>query len=106
MLSVNPDPITGQYVLLSQAPLDGDRVRLSVEVYNYSTAKRFENCAVKFFAIKYDSDTDQELGARQEIGTTSISLGPLQHQPAQIVWIRRDSVPGRLAVNSIESTLI
>ena len=71
---------------LSRAPLDGDRVRLSVEVYNYSTAKSFQNCAVKFFAIKYDSDTDQELGARQQIGTTSISLGPLQHQPAQIVW--------------------
>ena len=94
VLSVNPDPITGQYVLLSQAPLDGDRVRLSVEVYNYSTAKRFENCAVKFFAIKYDSDTDQELGARQEIGTTSISLGPLQHQPAQIVWDTKGFGPG------------
>ncbi len=86
VLSADPNPVTGQYVLLSQAPLDGDRVRLSVEVYNYSTAKSFENCAVKFFAIKYDSDSDQELGTRQEIGTTSISLLPLQHQPAQIVW--------------------
>jgi hypothetical protein len=86
VLSADPDPVTGQYVPLAQAPLDGDRVRLSVEVYNYSTAKSFVNCAVKFFAIKYDSDTDQEVGARQEIGTTSISAAPLQHQPAQIVW--------------------
>ena len=75
------------------APVDGDMVRLSAQVYNYSTAKRFDNCLVQFYTIKLDPDTEQEIPPRQLIGTTHISLAPRATAPAQIVWNTKGSAP-------------
>ena len=86
VLSKDPDPVTGQYDILGQAPVAGEAVRLSAQVYNYSTAKSFTDCLVQFLAIKYDSNSDTEEGTLQDIGSTHISLGPRATGAAQITW--------------------
>ena len=86
VLGQDPDPVTGQYDILGQAAVDGQKVRLSAQVYNYSTAKSFKDCLVQFYAIKYDSSSDREEGARRLIGQTTISLDPRATAPAQIIW--------------------
>jgi hypothetical protein len=86
LLAPDPDPVTGEYDILAQAPVDGDQVRLSVQVYNYSTAQSFSNSPVEFYAVKYDSATDAEIGPRQLLGSTHISLNPLATGQAQIMW--------------------
>jgi hypothetical protein len=67
--------------------------RLSAQVYNYSTAKTFNNCMVQFYAIKLDPDTEQEIGSLQLIGTTHISLPSRGTAPAQIIWNTKGSAP-------------
>jgi hypothetical protein len=91
VMSPNVNPVSGQYDILALAPVDGDKVRLSAQVYNYSTAKRFNNCLVEFFKVKIDSDTDKEIGPRQSIGQTTISLDPRATAPAQIIWDTKGS---------------
>jgi len=86
VLSEAPDPVTGEYDFLAQAPVHGQKVRLSAQVYNYSTAKAFTDCSVNFYAIKYDSSSDKEVGVRRPIGSTTISLQPRETKPAQIIW--------------------
>jgi hypothetical protein len=86
LLSNTPDPVTGQYNILARAPVAGEKVRLSAQVYNYSTAQSFKDCSVQFYAIKYDSSSDREQGQRQLIGETMISLPPRGTAPAQIIW--------------------
>jgi hypothetical protein len=86
LLSKDPDPVTGQYDILARAPVAGEKVRLSAQVYNYSTAQSFKDCSVQFYAIKYDSNSNLEQGSRQLIGETMISLPPRGTAPAQITW--------------------
>src|SRR5208283_2360825 len=43
VMSANPNPVSKEYDILALAPVDGDKVRLSAQVYNYSTAKGFNN---------------------------------------------------------------
>ena len=94
VLSKDPDPVTGQYNILGQAPVVGDKVRLSAQVYNYSTGQPFKDCLVQFYAIKYDSNSDREQGKRQLIGKTTISLAPRETRPAQVVWDTSGFGPG------------
>ena len=86
VLSETPDPVTAEYDILGQAPIDGQRVRLSAQVYNYSTAKAFTDCSVEFYAVKYDSTSDQEAKERKLIGSTRLSLQPRETKQAQIIW--------------------
>jgi hypothetical protein len=87
VLSADPDPVTGEYDILGPAPTAGQKVRLSAQVYNYSTSQAFTNCLVQFYAIQYDSMNNEEIGQRQLIGSTTISALPtLSNVPAQIVW--------------------
>jgi hypothetical protein len=86
VLSNALDPITGEYDILAAAPTDGDQVRLSAQVYNYSTGKSFSNCLVQFYAIKYDSESDTEIGSRHLVGSTVVSLPPRGTTPVQIIW--------------------
>src|SRR5579862_4667413 len=71
---------------LDWPPIDGEQIRLSAQVHNYSTAQLFNDCLVQFYAIKYDSNTDTEEGTRRLIGETKVSLGPRETRPAQIIW--------------------
>ena len=91
VMSANPNPVSGEYDILALAPVDGDKVRLSAQVYNYSTAKSFTDCLVQFYKIKLDPDTDREIGPRQLIETTLISLLPRATAPAQIIWDTKGS---------------
>lgn len=93
VLGDKPNPVTGEYDPLAQAPADGDQVRLSAQVYNYSTAKSFNNCLVQFYAIKYDSGSNTESGRRIPIGATTISLPPRGNAPAQVVGSTRGFGP-------------
>jgi hypothetical protein len=85
-MTAKPDPVSGQYDLPEQAPIDGDQVRLSARVYNYSTGEAFTNWLVQFYVIKYNSSSNTEIGPRQLIGSTNISLPPRGAAPAQIIW--------------------
>jgi len=105
VLSANPDPVTGVYNILGLAPVDGQKVRLSAQIYNYSTGQQFDNCQVEVYAIKYDSVTNQEFGARIPIGSATVALPALGTSPAQIIWDTTGSAD-RLADRNIASTLI
>jgi hypothetical protein len=87
LLNPTPDPVTGENDILNQAPVDGDKVLVSAQVYNYSTAQAFKNCLVQFYTIKYNSSTDTESGPMTLIGSyRSPSLAPRGTTPAQITW--------------------
>jgi hypothetical protein len=86
LMTDKADPVTGQYAILSQTPVVGDKVGLSAQVYNYSTGVAFRGCEVEFSAVKYDPVTNREIGSRMPIGSTTISLDPRKTGPAQIVW--------------------
>lgn len=76
MLGKDPDPVTGEYKILGPAPVAGEKVRLSAQAYNYSTAKSFKDSAAQLYAIRYDSNSNREEGERKLIGATTISLPP------------------------------
>ena len=103
-MSANPNPVSGEYDILALAPVDGDKVRLSAQVYNYSTAKSFTDCLVQFYKIKLDPDTDREIGPRQLIGTTLISLLPRARRRHRLSGIQRG--PADLTARRIASTSI
>jgi hypothetical protein len=86
LLSQNLNPITGEYDILGKTPVTGDKVRLSAQVYNYSTAVAFGNCEVKFSAVKYNPANNTESGPRVAIGTTTVSLDPRASTAAQVIW--------------------
>ena len=86
VLSENLNPITGQYDILGQTPVTGDKVRLSAQVYNYSTGVPFRDCQVKFSAVKYNPVNNTESGPRLLIGTTLVSLVPRGNTAAQVIW--------------------
>ena len=77
---------TGQYDILGQTPVTGDKVRLSAQVYNYSIGVAFTNCEVKFSAVKYNPVNNTESGPRLVIGTTLVSLEPRGNTAAQVIW--------------------
>jgi hypothetical protein len=93
VMSNTPDPVSGEYVILGQAPVAGEQVRLSAIIYNYSTAVVFTNCQVTFSAVKYDRNSDTESGPRIPIGSTFVSLPPRGHTAAQVVWDTTDFGP-------------
>jgi hypothetical protein len=86
LMTAGFDPANEAYDILALAPVDGDKVRVSAQVYNYSTGQSFKDCLVRFYAIKYDSLTNTEIGSRRLIGSTVISLLPRGTAPAQIIW--------------------
>jgi hypothetical protein len=86
LLTVQPNPITGQFDILGLTPVTGDKVRLSVQVYNYSTGVAFSDCEVKFSAIKYNPIDNTESGPLLAIGTTHVSLNPRGNTAAQVIW--------------------
>lgn len=86
VFAVEPNPITGQFDVLGRTPVAGDRVRLSAQIYNYSTGVSFTNCEVKFSAVKYNPINSTESGPRLPIGTTHVSLEPRGNTPAQVIW--------------------
>jgi hypothetical protein len=79
-------PVIGEYDILALALVDGHKVRVSAQIYNYSTGQPFSNCLVQFYAIKYNSVTNQEIGDRIPICLATIALTPLGTSPAQIIW--------------------
>jgi hypothetical protein len=81
---LNPD--TGQFDFLGQTPVAGDKVRLSAQVYNYSTAVAFSDCEVKFSAVKFNPSDQTESGPRLPIGITHVSLEPRGNTAAQVIW--------------------
>jgi hypothetical protein len=86
LLSPNVNPVTGQFDILAQTPVAGDKVRLSAQVYNYSTGVAFNDCEVKFSAVKYNPVNNTENGPRLAIGTTHVSLGSRGSTAAQVIW--------------------
>ena len=86
LLTEKINPITGQFDFLSQTPVAGDKVRLSAQVYNYSTGVAFTDCEVKFSAVKYNPIDNTESGPRLAIGTTHVSLEPRGNTAAQVIW--------------------
>ncbi len=99
--SPNPDPITGDYPQLPDAPHTGDKVRVAVRVYNYSLDTPAPNVRVRFQAVKYDGSTLRESGPRVDIGDTTVNLGDVnngtQMTTAAITWDTTDlgpSTPG------------
>ncbi len=89
-----PNEVTGGYDLLTQAPNYGDRVRMAVRVYNYSTGQSFSGLTVRFEAIAFDPSTQIESGPRIPIGETIVPfLGPLGVTEAEVVWDTAATVP-------------
>lgn len=86
LLTEKANPITGQFDILGQTPVAGDKVRLSAQVHNYSTGVAFQNCEVKFLAVKYNRVNNTEIGPRLAIGTTHVSLAPRGNTAAQVIW--------------------
>jgi hypothetical protein len=86
LLNEKRNPITGHFDILNKTPMAGDKVRLSAQVYNYSTGVAFKDCEVKFSAVKYNPINNTESGPRVAIGTTRVSLEPRGHTAAQVIW--------------------
>jgi hypothetical protein len=92
------NPVTKDYDYLASAPTEGDKVRIEVRVYNYSTAQPADNVLVRFQAVGYNDATDTEVpfsscpngtvvsNGRCTIGETFVSLNPLAMRPVAITW--------------------
>jgi hypothetical protein len=72
---------------LTSQPVDGDRVRLLVQVYNYSTAKLAQKVWVRFEAVQYNTNTNREIGHRMRLGETTLAqILPRQMRAASLNW--------------------
>jgi len=92
------DPDVNDYLVLSHAPIAGEKVRLEVRVLNYSLASTYNATVASLPVFFYATFTDPVTRAetRQDIGTAYITnLKPLEPQIAAIDWIPAASVtPG------------
>lgn len=100
----DPNPVTGEYGYLAEAPLVGDKVRLEARVYNYSTGQAAENLKARFQIVRLDENTYAEVDPRTNrpladpylqldpslrttIGKTIVgTMNPLDLKTASIVW--------------------
>jgi hypothetical protein len=86
LLNEKADPVTGQFVFLSQTPVAGDKVRLSARVYNYSTSVAFKHFEVKCSAVKYNRITTRKTDRAWRSARPNVSLDPRGNTAAQVIW--------------------
>lgn len=94
------DVANAAYPLIAGAVTEGERLRIEVDVRNYSTGQRVTDLDVAFEAVAYDAVTNSELGDRipLECGagslTSGIGLDPLGRATAVCVWETNGFGPG------------
>lgn len=85
--SATPDPVTGEYLLMGDAPVVGETVRLEARVYNYSLQSSVDNLEVRFVAVPLDARGNEVPSLQQTIGeTTVVHLDPRGVDMASVEW--------------------
>ncbi|NPA25479.1 MAG: hypothetical protein GXO34_06605 [Deltaproteobacteria bacterium] len=72
----DPDPVSGLHPALTGPPVDGEKVRLCARVYNFALSDPVEDLKVRFEVVQLD-ERDEEIGERELVGDTRVSLGTL-----------------------------
>lgn len=82
----DPNPVTGEYDVLSSNPVEDDVVRLRTRVYNYSIGSRASGISVDFSGVEVNPATGDEIGDPRPIGKTTTAVDPQGHRFAEVLW--------------------
>jgi len=96
----DPDKVSGNHELISGPPVDGETVRLCARIYNFALNDPVDDVVVKFESIQLD-DGGNEIGERELIGETTVSLGYIDDGSDDFmkeVWVAWDTT-GKASVN-------
>ncbi|RLB68824.1 MAG: hypothetical protein DRH03_09335, partial [Deltaproteobacteria bacterium] len=73
-----PDKVSGNYELIAGPPVEGETIRLCARIYNFALNQQHSlaDIDVRFESIQLD-DGGNEIGVRELVGDTTVSLGYL-----------------------------
>jgi hypothetical protein len=103
----------GEFPLVAGAVTDGEEIRVSADVYNYSLGEGFDGMGVSFQAVRYNPVSNTEIGDPVDLNCgvgsiTFLSLDPRARKQAVCVWDTTGfgpTVPGAIQYYRVYVTL-